>query len=181
MARVLFRSDLQDDDNNGIIDISVTVPASPTTTQTFARFRWSSSSGIASDTAVSDGEVEDYLIASIGQASADLTALKSVEVHDPTNVGLYMTPGNEVIYTIAVTNSSAATAIAEYIDIADTLPDTVRFVSATATGFTGGAFGLPDLPPANTDCNAGACVIRYSGGSLPVDTMGEISIIALIK
>ena len=112
---------------------------------------------------------------------ADLTAIKSVEVYDPANAGLYMTPGNEVLYKITVTNSATATADADSIDLSDTLPDNVRFVSATTTGFTGGAFGSPALPAANTDCDSGACVIRYSGATLPINTTGEIQVRALIK
>jgi len=172
---------LQDTDNDGTIDIPITVPGSTTTGQTFARFRWSTSSGIATNTAVSDGEVEDYLIASISQATVDLTAVKSVEVFDPASAGLYMTPGNEVLYKITVTNAATSTADAQDIDLSDTLPENVRFVSAGTTGFTGGTFGSPDLPAANTDCVGGACVIRYSGATLPIDTIGEITVRALIK
>ena len=109
---------------------------------------------------------------------ADLTAEKSVA---PVVPGAYMTPGNEILYTITVVNSAAATADANAIDLSDTLPDTVKFVSATTTGFTGGAFGTPALPPANTDCTGGACVIHYSGATLPINTTGEIIVTALIK
>ena len=172
---------LQDTDGDGIIDIPLTVPSSTITTQTFARFRWSTSQNIAPMTAVGDGEVEDYLIPSITEGVADLTAVKSVEVYDPTNVGLYMIPGNEVLYRITVTNAASSTAEAQDIDLSDTLPDNVRFISATTTGFTNGAFGTPDLPPANTDCVGGACVIHYSGATLPIDTVGEVQVIALIK
>ena len=112
---------------------------------------------------------------------AELSAVKSVEVYDPANAGLYMTPGNEVLYRITVNNSATATADATDIDLSDTLPSNVRFVSATTTGFTGGAFSSPDLPPANTDCVGGACVIRYTGASLPINTTGEIQVRALIK
>jgi len=173
--------DIQDTDNDGVIDIPVTVPTTTTTGQTFARFRWSTSSGVASNTAVSDGEVEDYFISAITEASVDLSAVKTVEVYDPTNIGLYMTPGNEVLYKITVTNAASSTVDAQDIDLSDTLPENVRFVSAATTGFTSGDFGSPDLPPANTDCISGACVIRYSGATLPVDTIGEVTVRALIK
>jgi len=112
---------------------------------------------------------------------ADLTAVKSVEVYDPASAGLYMTPGNEVLYKITVNNSATANADATDIDLSDTLPENVRFVSATTTGFTGGAFGSPPLPAANTDCVGGACVIRYSGATLPINSTGEIQVRALIK
>ena len=112
---------------------------------------------------------------------ADLSAVKSVEIYDPLNQGLYMTPGNEVLYKITATNSASADAPANDIDITDTLPDTVRFISATTTGFTAGSFGAPALPATNTDCDSGACVIRFSGGTLPINTTGEIIMRALIK
>ena len=89
-----------------------------------------------------------------GRRLADLNAVKTVDVYDPANLGLYMTPGNEVLYKITVTNSATATAAAEDVDISDTLPTNLEFVSATTTGFTGGAFGSPDLPATNTDCGA---------------------------
>jgi len=113
--------------------------------------------------------------------AADLNAVKSVEVFDPLGQGLYMTPGNEVLYKITVTNSAAATAAAEDVDITDTLPSSLRFVSATTTGFTGGAFGTPDLPPANTDCEATPCIVRFSGGDVPINTTAEIEVRAIIK
>ena len=172
---------LQDTDNDGIIDIPVTVPNSTTTGQTYARFRWSSFTDIATNTAVSDGEVEDYLIPSISPAEVDLTAIKSVKVYDPANLGLYMIPGNEVLYRITVTSSSTSTVEAQDINLTDTLPDNVRFISATTTGFVNGAFGSPDLPSTNTDCNGGACVIHFSGATLPVDSVGEVQVRALIK
>jgi len=49
-----------------------------------------------------------------------------------------MTPGNEVLYRITVTNSATSTAEAQDIDLSDTLPENVRFISAETTGFTGG-------------------------------------------
>jgi len=118
---------------------------------------------------------------SLTELIADLTAVKSVSVFDPANVGLYMTPGNEVLYTITVNNSAAATAAAEDINLSDTLPDNLTFVSATATGFTGGAFGSPALPAANTDCTGGNCVISFAGASLPEDSTGEIIVRAIIQ
>ena len=172
---------LQDTDNDGVIDVPVAVPSSTTTGQTFARFRWSTSAGIVINTAVSDGEVEDYAIPSIIEANVDLDAVKTVEVYDPANVGLYMTPGNEVLYKITVTNGASSTVEAQDIDLSDTLPENVRFVSATTTGFTAGSFGSPALPAANTDCDSGACIIRYSGASLAIDTTGEVIVRALIK
>lgn len=116
-----------------------------------------------------------------GRRLADLNAVKTVDVYDPANLGLYMTPGNEVLYKITVTNSATATAAAEDVDISDTLPTNLEFVSATTTGFTGGAFGSPDLPATNTDCGATPCVIRFSGGDIATNTTAEIEVRARIK
>ncbi len=44
------------------ISVPVTVPANATSSQTFARFRWSTTSGLDSTTAAPDGEVEDYAV-----------------------------------------------------------------------------------------------------------------------
>ena len=118
-----------------------------------------------------------------GRRLADLSAVKTVEVFDPSNEGLYMTPGNEVLYRITVTNSDEAKAQADDVDISDTLPENLKFVSATTTGFTGGTFGSPALPATNTDCGdvPNPCVIRFAGGSVPIDTTAEIIVRALIK
>jgi len=116
-----------------------------------------------------------------GRRLADLSAVKTVEVYDPGNLGLYMTPGNEVLYKITVTNSATAKASADDVDISDTLPENLKFVSASTTGFSGGAFGSPALPAANTDCGVTPCIVRFSGGDVPIDSTAEISVRAVIK
>ncbi|MGB1254727.1 MAG: GEVED domain-containing protein, partial [Thiolinea sp.] len=50
------------DNTGGQISVSVSVPVSAITTQTFARFRWSSDFNLDAVTAASDGEVEDYTL-----------------------------------------------------------------------------------------------------------------------
>ena len=173
--------DEQDTDNDGIITLDIPVPLDASPTETIARFRWSTAKGVEFNTAAGDGEVEDYQIGPITEAFAVLNAVKTVEVFDPGNLGLYMTPGNEVLYKITVTNDATATAPAEDVDISDTLPENLRFVSATTTGFTGGAFGSPDLPAANTDCETTPCVVRFSGAEVAIDTTAEIEVRAIIK
>lgn len=102
---------------------------------------------------------------------ADLSAVKSVELANPTTAGLYMTPGNEVIYKITVTNGTEATASASDIQIQDTLPDNLTFISAETTGFTGGTLSNPT---AQTDCTGGTCIIGFTGASLAENSTGEI-------
>lgn len=89
--------------------------------------------------------------------------------------------GDEILYKITVTNAATATADAENIDISDTLPTNLEFVSATTLGFTGGAFGSPALPATNTDCDVTPCVIRFFGAEVPIGATAEIQVRALIK
>ena len=173
--------DEEDTDDDGIITLNVTAPLDASTTETFARFRWSTVKELESNTAAGDGEVEDYQIGPIGAAFADLTASKTVEVHDPGNLGLYMTPGNEVLYKITVVNADTSSAAADDVDIVDTLPDNLVFISATTTGFVGGAFGNPDLPAVNQDCAITACIISFEDGTVEVDSTAEIQVVARIK
>ena len=171
----------QDSDNDGSITLNVTAPLNASTMETFARFRWSTVQGLESNTAASDGEIEDYQIGPIGAAFADLTASKTVEVHDPGNLGLYMTPGNEVMYRITVVNEDTSSAAADDVDIQDTLPENLVFISATTTGFVGGAFGNPDLPAVDQDCAVTPCIINFEDGVVDIDTTAEIQVIARIK
>ncbi len=55
-----------------IINVPVTVPSGATTSQTFARFRWSTTQGLDATSAAPDGEVEDYAI-TIEAAGIELT------------------------------------------------------------------------------------------------------------
>lgn len=115
---------------------------------------------------------------------ASLTATKTVEMYDPSGTGggsLYAIPGNEILYTISVENAATATASASDIKINDVLPENLRFLSASVSGFSGGSFTAPALPSANTDCAAGACIINYEGATLSVASTGEIEIRAVVK
>ena len=51
------------------IYLPVTVPATMTTNQTFARFRWSTTQGLDATTAADDGEVEDYAVTASAAAA----------------------------------------------------------------------------------------------------------------
>lgn len=58
---------------------------------------------------------------------ANLQAIKTVEVFDPLNIGLYGIPGNDMVYTISVTNSGNASPDTGTIFIADKLPTQIEF------------------------------------------------------
>lgn len=51
-----------DGSGNGTITFDVNVPMTAVTSQTYARFRWSTTQGLDSTTAALDGEVEDYAL-----------------------------------------------------------------------------------------------------------------------
>lgn len=158
---------------NGNITITFTNPVD------HVRFVYDNDPSIGPNPAFQIISVHD--ITTCPRTQADISAVKTVEIFDPGNLGLYMTPGNEVLYKITVTNSATATAQADDVDLSDTLPANLKFVSATTTGFTAGAFGSPALPAANTDCGTTPCVVSYQGGSLPINTVGEIVVRAVIK
>ncbi len=98
----------------------------------------------------------------------------------------YAIPGACVEYTITATNTGEAAT--NSIDIADTLPDNLTFVAASATGFLDEtatqAGSFTTLPTANQDCFATPCVVEYTGGELQdgstTPTTGVITIRALI-
>lgn len=50
------------DSTTGKIAVSLTVPATASSTTTYARFRWSSTQGLTATAVATDGEVEDYTV-----------------------------------------------------------------------------------------------------------------------
>jgi len=67
-------------------------------------------------------------------ASATLTALKTVAVYDPGAAGLFAIPGNDVVYTIAVTNAGTGPADSNSVFIVDTLPAEIEFFNGDMDG-----------------------------------------------
>lgn len=59
--------------------------------------------------------------------SPRLAAEKTQNVYDPASAGLYMLPGNDVIYTISVTNTGDGTADFDSIELIDRLPSEIEF------------------------------------------------------
>ncbi len=123
----------------GTVSTSYTVPSGAITgTPTFARFRWSTRFGMAPDGPAPDGEAEDYLV-TVG--SAQLSASKSVDVLGGVGSSGYALPGEDVIYTITVTNVGSGAADADTIQLIDALPDDVEFYNGTSAVFGGEAIG----------------------------------------
>jgi hypothetical protein len=68
----------------GTIGISVTVPETAVTTQTYARFRWSSMTALNSTAPAPDGEVEDYAL-TIAAAQCSLVVTTTADSNSVNN------------------------------------------------------------------------------------------------
>ena len=66
--------------------------------------------------------------------AAILQAAKVVSMHDPNNDGLFAIPGNEVVYTISVTNRGNGATDNDTIFIVDVLPDHVELFTGDFDG-----------------------------------------------
>lgn len=67
--------------------------------------------------------IASAIVIGFGELEAD----KTVEIWDPNNEGLYMIPGNETVYTIAVRNIGTGDIDSGSIFLVDTLPIEVEF------------------------------------------------------
>jgi uncharacterized repeat protein (TIGR01451 family) len=65
---------------------------------------------------------------------AELSAVKSVQVYDPTGANLLAVPGNEVVYTITATNSGDGAVDADSIFLVDFMPNDVEFFNGDFDG-----------------------------------------------
>ncbi len=108
----------------GTILLSSAVPSTAVMGQTFARFRWSTLTGLDPFAITGhDGEVEDYA-SSVG-GSAVLASSKTSVVYS-ANATQFFIPANDVIYTIQTTNNGTAAADSNSVFALDTLPAQVE-------------------------------------------------------
>lgn len=109
----------------GSIGITFAVPATATLSQTFVRFRWSTTSGLSASSTASNGEVEDYAVNILGMAT--LTVVKSSTSFETTGINKFSIPGSDILYTISATNTGTGPTDANSIFLLDSLPSTVEF------------------------------------------------------
>lgn len=109
----------------GIIGLAIDVPIDATTNPTIARFRWSTQDNLGATQIASNGEVEDYQVTIAGTAIYHVA--KSSTVLDVSGLGQFAIPGNDVVYTITVTNTGAASSNADSTFVLDSLPPEVVF------------------------------------------------------
>lgn len=152
-------ADDQDGATNGTIDIHVPVPLTATTSQTFARFRLSSETGLAPDTGeADDGEVEDYAL-TVAPAPS-LAGSKSIAVFDPDGANeVYAVPGNDVIYTLTLTNEGGGATDADSVVLIDKLPGEVEFFNGDID--TGGPDVWPGTDPVGWDAGTTGLTLAW--------------------
>ncbi len=103
-------------------------------------------------------------------ASATLTAVKSVAVHDPLGAGLFATPGNDMVYTIAVTNVGTGPAEADSLFIVDALPAEVEFYNDDFDG-AGPVIGPVSFAQSGAGLTFSAATdLRFSNAATPPAT-----------
>jgi len=99
--------------------------------------------------------------------SAVLSAQKSTALYDPLSEGLYMVPGNDVIYTITFTNSGDGAADNDSVVIIDAIPSEIEFYNGDIDD------GGPETTAVTgTDNGSGltfnyAADVRYSNSGSP--------------
>ncbi|HTD85675.1 MAG TPA: immunoglobulin domain-containing protein, partial [Candidatus Binatia bacterium] len=102
--------------------LSLIVPFDAVGTNTFARFRFSTASGLAPDGVAPNGEVEDYAVTIIPVADLSVAA---TDTPDPVAVGSNLT------YQVTVRN--VGPAIATHVTVTNKFSAAVDFVSAVST------------------------------------------------
>jgi uncharacterized repeat protein (TIGR01451 family) len=135
------------------------VPIVVSLSQTFARFRLSSTSGLNATAAANDGEVEDYAL-TVAKGDSTLAATKTVSVYDPSSIGLYALPGNDVIYEITVANAGNVSVDAGSLFLVDSLPPQLEFYNGATPAFGGAVVGWSET--GTTLTFAPATDLRYS-------------------
>jgi hypothetical protein len=166
----------------GTITFNITTPATTILTQTFARFRWSSTTSLDSVSTASNGEVEDYAVTILGPAV--LSVSKTSLSYETVGVNKFSVPGSDMIYTITTSNVGTGPADANSLFMVDVLPTTTEFFNGDfdgagpATGsilFTQTGAGLTFTPStdlrfsnlAATPANFAACTYTPVAGYDP--------------
>ena len=107
-------------------------------------------------------EIVDYWVFDI-LAAPELEASKTVEVFDPLGEGLFVIPGNDVLYTITLTNNGDGVVDNNSLFFVDRLPPELVFFNGDADGPGPGA---------------GAVVFSDSGSGLSFDPTSDLAFAA---
>lgn len=116
----------------GTITFDIATPATATLTQTFARFRWSTTNNLDSLATASNGEVEDYAVTIFGPAL--LSVSKTSVSYETSGINKFSVPASDIIYTITTTNVGTGPADANSLFMLDVLPTTMEFFNGDFDG-----------------------------------------------
>ncbi len=124
-----------------------------------------SGSYINSATALIGDEVIGPAAATVTVSSPSLMTMKTVSVYDPSAAGLFATPGNDVAYTLTLSNTGAFSVDADSLVLVDPLPAEIEFYNGDFDGAGPGAGAFEFLPGASavTCCAAGD--VEYSNSA----------------
>ena len=88
------------------------------------------------DSVPNDGKGDDHdtVDITVTAAAPDITSVKTVEVYDPSNAGLYAIPGNDVIYSISITNSGNIAIDSDSMFLVDNFPTDIVFYNGDIDG-----------------------------------------------
>ena len=75
---------------------------------------------------------------------AVLNGAKTATIYDPLSEGLFAIPGNDVIYTITITNSGDGVADTDSVSLVDELPADIEFYNAPTPEFGNAIVGWSD-------------------------------------
>lgn len=89
--------------------------------------------------------------AETSEGAPDLQSAKTVSVYDPTSLGLYAVPGNDVVYTITIANQGDGSPDADSLFMVDSLPGAVEFYN----GDFDGTYGSEVDPVVFSDSSSG--------------------------
>lgn len=134
----------------GTIGLSIAAPANAVLTPTFMRLRWSTTLDAPPSTLnLSNGEVEDYQITILGIPILALAKISAV--FNPPGTIPFSIPGNDMLYTISVSNNGSAATDSNSVFFVDSLPGFVTYFNGDVDGagpatgpvsFTAGSSGL---------------------------------------
>lgn len=137
----------------GTIGVTFAPPVTATLTPTFARFRWSTTSGVGPSSTASNGEVEDYQVTVFGPAV--LNTDKVSVMYETSGSNRFAIPGADVLYSITTSNTGTGPTDANSVFIFDALPAAVTFFNGdvdgggpatAAVGFSQSGAGLTFTP-----------------------------------
>jgi hypothetical protein len=150
-------TNLQDTNNDGWITLSVTPPATAVSYDTYARFRWSTQSGLSATANTTTGEVEDYFV-NVSPASSALTCpagyspllqsgnafavvATSPGANSPSNaLGPLMPAGSGLGLGNAAQITSTATTLA--LDLGQIMPQNASIILSVARDDTAGVMAI---------------------------------------